>query len=96
MGLEVWWRGGQEESWPCRVMVCRLGEPLGAGHCPEERKPHAGRHMTATQAGCQTLCAPDRGAGTWESRVQPGACTAGDSGSVGRPTAYPRQGTSWT
>ena len=50
------------------MIVCRLGDPLGAGHCPEERKPHAGGHMTATQAGCwSSVCSRQRG---WDMGVQ--------------------------
>lgn len=68
MCLVVWWRRGQEESWPCRVIVCRLGEPLGAGQYPEERKPRAGGHMTATQAGCwSSVCSRQKG---WDMGVQ--------------------------
>lgn len=75
------------------------GDSLQAGRLPGGWALPRGEEATCWRAhdgllrlGAGALCAPDREAGTWESRVQPGACTASDSECVGETDSLPQVG----
>lgn len=91
MCLVVWWSGAGTKL-ALEGDSLQAGRLPGAGRCPEERKPRAGGHMTATQAGCwSSVCSRQRGwdHGSQECSLAP---AASDSRMCGEANRLPQVG----